>query len=265
MNEQGEHLHTLHGRPLMGTSTVTGVISKPLTWWASGLAVAEFGWIKKLDTRKSSKSEVEKNAIDRLESSKHALETLKTLKPEEYLKKLDDAYRAHSVRLDKSATQGTDMHELLENYVKAHIAGLLESVDYSDQRVKLFHEWTSKNVKRFLWSEGACYSEKMWVGGISDVGAELLDGSYIIIDFKSSKEAYDSQFIQCAGYKKLAEENGVYKLDGELILKLDKPISQLIIFPFGAEKVEPQIRYDVDELAVAFEACVVLYKITNKK
>lgn len=264
IDEKGEHLHTLDGKPLMGTTTVTGVLAKPLTWWASGLAVGSLGWVKKLDTRQSSKDEVAMNARIRLESSKHALETLKTLSPEEYLKKLDDAYRAHSVKLSSSAQAGTDMHELLENYVKAHMAGLLESVNYSDPRVKLFHEWTGKNVKRFLWAEGYCYSQKMWTGGCSDVGAELLDGSIVIIDFKSSKEAYDSHFIQIGGYAIMVEENGIVNFVGEPILKLEKPISQFIVFPFGASQVEPCVKYNVDEYKLGFEACLVLHKILNK-
>ena len=35
-----------------------GVLMKILNWWASGLACSKFGWIKKLDTRKSTKEEI---------------------------------------------------------------------------------------------------------------------------------------------------------------------------------------------------------------
>ena len=39
------HLHLLDGKPLTGTSSVEDVLSKVLTWWASGLAVEKFGWL----------------------------------------------------------------------------------------------------------------------------------------------------------------------------------------------------------------------------
>ena len=41
-NEQ-DHIPALDGKPLMGTSTVVGVLSKPLTWWAAGEAVKKLG------------------------------------------------------------------------------------------------------------------------------------------------------------------------------------------------------------------------------
>ena len=31
-----EHLHSLDSKPLVGTSTVMGIVAKPLTWWAAG-------------------------------------------------------------------------------------------------------------------------------------------------------------------------------------------------------------------------------------
>ena len=43
--ESENHLHKLDGVALTGTSSVIDVLAKPLTWWASGLACAEFGWL----------------------------------------------------------------------------------------------------------------------------------------------------------------------------------------------------------------------------
>ena len=50
-----EHLHQIFDESLedwqnlTGTSSVVDVLDKPLTWWASGLACAKLGWIKKLN------------------------------------------------------------------------------------------------------------------------------------------------------------------------------------------------------------------------
>ena len=43
LNGSGEHVHQLDGQPLIGTSRVGGILAKPLTYWASGLAVQVFG------------------------------------------------------------------------------------------------------------------------------------------------------------------------------------------------------------------------------
>src|ERR1700722_16042386 len=116
--DEANHIHTLDGKPLMGTSTVVGVIAKPLTWWASGLAVESLGWQKKLDPRKVTSAEMELNEGQRKLRASVALREIKAMSGEEYLAKLDKAYRAHADSLNKSAGKGTDMHAALETYVK---------------------------------------------------------------------------------------------------------------------------------------------------
>src|SRR5437899_1811597 len=46
-DKDGEHLHTLDGKPLIGTSTAIRVLNKPLTWWAAGMALTPLGWLNK--------------------------------------------------------------------------------------------------------------------------------------------------------------------------------------------------------------------------
>lgn len=273
LNEKGEHLHQLDGKPLLGTSTVVGVIAKPLTWWASGLAVSQLGWIKPLDKRqKPSEAEMGENARARFKSALAMLEQYSAMSPEEYCGLLDKAYRAHADSLDKSADKGTDMHAELEKYVKGCIeqyggmpqakgGNLLKDVVLP---VQIFAEWAAKNVKRFIVSEGHCYSERLWVGGITDCIAELNDGRTVIIDFKSAKDAYLSHFIQVAGYDIEASENGIFDADGNRLLTLERPIDGYAVFPFGAEKVEPLFQFDTAAMRKGFEAAVVLYKLMNQ-
>jgi len=274
-DEKGQHLHELDSKPLIGTSTVIGVLAKTLTWWASGLACAEFGWIKEADKRKNTEQEIIENGIARQKSALTMLEKFSAMTPDEYVALTDKAYKAHSVKLDKAADKGTDMHELLENFVKECLVD--DGKPHEDlihgKEVELFSKWSVANVKRFIASEAHCYSEKLWTGGITDCVAELTDGKLAIIDFKSSREVYDSHAIQAAGYAIEAEENGLFDADGKLIndtfnvLGADKPseIDVLIVFPFGAEKVEPALKYDVEGYKRCFEACVLLYKFLNQK
>ena len=57
-----------------------------------------------------------------------------------------------------------------------------------------------EHVEQFLLSEAHCYSERLWVGGITDCVARMKNGKLAVIDFKSSKDAYYGQFVQVAGY-----------------------------------------------------------------
>lgn len=120
LNENDEHLHTLDGKPLIGTSTALKVLAKPLTWWAAGLAVAELGWVKEVktwDKPKPTKEDIEKNKIARLLAAELGLEKIKNMDPKEFLALLDIAYKAHSTNLKKTAGAGTDLHLELSNYV----------------------------------------------------------------------------------------------------------------------------------------------------
>ena len=252
IDEEKQHLHTLDGKPLLGTSTVVGIIAKPLTWWASGLACGVLGW---LNPKNNAPEAVKTRAGD-------ALNAIKTLDTDSYIELLQKAYKAHSEKLDLSAESGTDMHAELERYVKNTMANRMDT--YSD-KIMPFITWANKNVKQFLWSEGHCYSEKLWCGGISDCGAVLNDDSIAIIDFKSGKEAYTSQFIQCAGYGLQIMENGVVDSEGKNVIKLLEPkFGAYIVVPFGAKDPTPVVMRNTGELEEAFVHACELYKFINK-
>lgn len=262
-----KHLHQLDGKPLLGTSTVVGIISKgsALSWWAAGLAVEKFGWTYKGNAKKGFVSKEE-----RIIKAKNFLanEMLKYLSsPEAWLELCDEAYKAHSVKLDDSATAGTDMHAELEKYVKDCIKNFdgkpVPITLTQNNPLQIFSNWAVVNVKKFIWSEANVYSRELWLGGISDVGAIMSDDTLAIIDFKSSKEAYTSQFIQCALYALQAEENGLLDSNGNLVMKLPQKVSRVVIFPFGMDKPEAFERYNIDELKEAGKACVTLYKVNN--
>jgi hypothetical protein len=262
------HCHALDGKSLLGASTVVGVLNKPLTWWASGLAVMKFGWI-------NSKTKVNGKyktipLVDRLQAVAKMLQEIKQMTDVQFLDLCDEAYKAHSVKLDDSAVAGTNMHAVLENYVKECMSSgsiMLATTDFAP--LKAFSRWAVDNVDHFVYSEAYGYSETLWVGGISDLGAILKEktpdgvGKRALIDFKSSKEAYDSQFIQAGVYDLIFSENGILNLKGERVGDWS-PADAFIVFPFGAEKPEAQVRYDTEACRQAARDCISLYKFTNK-
>jgi hypothetical protein len=245
-----KHIHSLDGKPLMGASTVVSVLAKPLTWWASGLAVAKFGW---LNPKKNSPEAVEK-------ALKAGWKTVTKLPLEAYEQLLAEAYKAHSVKLADTAEAGTDLHAELERYVKNTMNNVMATYD---EKIYPFIEWSTKNVKKFLYSEAHSYDEETWTGGISDAGAELNNGQIAVFDFKSSAEAYKNQAVQAGGYALQIDKNGLWNAEGTKNKKLDKPIDVIYIVPFGAKKIEPVLFADVPSYKEAFKAAVVLHKLLN--
>lgn len=259
IDEAGEHLHTLDGIPLHGTSTIAGAMPKEgLTWWASEVASVvclESG--QHIPTIREEYAAVvalcgkdKKNARDRLQR-KYPI-----------FKKARYAHRDHR---DAKAVTGTGMHGELERYIKMciydHAGEPVPVLDgFMGREVGIFAEWALEEVDEFLWAEGHCYSEALWTGGICDCGAILRRGRGVaIIDHKSSQDAFPAQFAQLGGYDTAISENGVLTPNGARVLA---PVnaSALIVFPFGAAEPKPQIRLDVDNCRNGFRSAAGVRK-----
>ena len=257
------HRHTLDGKDLTGCSTVVGVLSKPLSWWASGKAVERLGWIHgnpKVNGKYKKTPTAERYAA--------AMDTFKAIQEgtiDKYVSLLDKAYKAHSVKLKDSAQSGIDLHAELEAFVKDQMAG--QTGIYID-KIKPFIEWSKTNVHHFTGSEAYCYSEPMWTGGICDAIAQLNDTTYAVIDFKSSKEAYTSHFIQASGYAAMIEENGIFDKDGNPVkMTTDakyKGIDKVIIFAFGGETLIPATK-DAGTFKEGFKNCTAIYRLLKSQ
>jgi hypothetical protein len=279
-DENKEHLHSLDGKPLMGTSSVMEILGKTLTWWAAGLALEPFGWTNS-KYKEESIPQHTKDLASRLQidlksvgygsygiPNEIRLQRIKDLRPginklddEAYLSLLEGAYRAHATKKDDAATAGTDLHAEVEAYIKSRLGEPTTLFKHSPQ-IDWFVKWAETNVKRFLWSEMNVYSEYLWTGGITDFGYEDRDGKIFIGDIKSAKDAYLSHFLQVAGYGIQLAENGGFTADGKQIYKPTK-VDGFAIFPFGSKKKEPRYRYDVGELQAGFICALKLYKLNQ--
>ena len=255
IDEKKSHLHTLDQKPLIGTSTVTNIISKNLTWWAAELAAVEAletdNFIPTIREEYLAAKKLGKPGIDALQKKYPIFKASRF---------------AHYDSKNEAADSGVDMHAELEAYVKYCITnneGKPIDAYLGSPQVKIFRDWSVNNVRKFISSEGHCYSERLWTGGIIDLVYEDMSGNLVIMDFKSSKEAYPNHFIQIAGYAIEAEENGILDAEGNLVYKVDRLIAYYSVFPFGAENPEPQIRNDTIGLKAGFEAALTLHRLIN--
>lgn len=256
--DESKHLHTLDGKALTGCSTITQVLSKPLTWWAAGMSMTEMGW-----TNSKIKVDGKYKTIpieERIKIAEPMLSAIKNMSVTDYISLLDKAYRAHDTSKKKAAGKGIDLHAEIERYIKGCLRLIAADVEsgYAEQ-IQPFIKWSKNNVKQFLWAEAHSFDIDTFTGGISDAGAILNDNSVAVIDFKSSKAAYTSAFIQSGGYCLQIRKNGLYDKEGNL-LKSDIKPTHIVIVPFGSEPVVPVIKH-CEQYEVAFKYATELYRL----
>jgi hypothetical protein len=259
--DAANHVHLLDGQPLVGTSTAMGVVAKPLTYWASGLAVMEFGCPnpKLLTKIKNNQSTREESKLIFDAAEKWLAQYGNHIETYQLINLWDKAYRAHATTLKEKATIGTDLHAELERFVRREIKKQPNFSNDYDKTIHPFIEWATDNVKTFLWSEAHCYSEQHWIGGICDCGLILNDGRVGIMDFKSSKEAYLTQHWQCGGYAVQIEANGTFDAEGNEIDAYHTKFDFTAIVPFGAPIVKPHLNEDVEASKRNFLHCLAIH------
>ena len=253
LDEKKQHLHTFKGQPLYGTSTIVGILNKPLTWWAAGMALGELGWTNP-------------KLVSKEEGIKIAGKARKNffINNEKYYDWLQECYRAHDTKKKTAAVGGTDMHGELEAYVKTMIEankGVPIRSD-TDNAVGKFSKWAVLNIEKFLFSEGHTYSETYWVGGIVDAGCKMKDGRTALIDFKSSKEPYYSQMVQVAGYALQVAERGILTATGASVLP-PTAIDEIVVVAFGSDEIKTRAAQNIKDFTEAFKGCLLNYKLSK--
>lgn len=254
-----KHVHSLDEKPLMGCSTVVGIINKPLGWWVAEQTLKPLGW-QKYNKKVKGRYQIVPDK-ERLPDIETMLYGIREMKPKAFLDLLDSCYKNHNKKKDEAAERGTDLHAELERYIKAQMSDD-DGLEF-DPRITLFIEWSKKNVKKFLWSEVHSYSRELWTGGVADVGWINYEDKIVAGDFKSAKDIYFSYFLQVAGYDTMLSENGGYDAEGNKIFELPGPIEAYCVAPFGQEEFNPITLDYVDDFRAAFKSCVHLYKLNQ--
>lgn len=260
------HAHYLDDKPLLGTTSITGVINKELSFWAAGMAVGELGWMnpKRYEDgsyiNKKDKEKLQDRMNECLVKAGAKLTEIKMMDIKDYFNLLAVAYKAHDQKKKSRAVEGTDLHDSAEEWIKSQITGI--PMLLPDPKLAPFIEWAKTNVKRFLFSEVCCFSEKLWVGGKTDWGYESMEGRNVLSDLKSRPKVYFSDFAQLGGYGLQILENGVFDDEGRLLFK-PMEFDDYAIFPLTDKFTEPVIRSDTFRWRRTFEYAAGLYKSKN--
>lgn len=261
IDEGGKHLHTLDGKPLIGTSTVAKEsVNKGdglMQWYADLAALAGLA--------------IPMNADDVLEL-RIAYDAVQGIQDWRAKKKavmeLDNRYPIYAAarkaairQRDASAEKGTDRHDTLEQYIATCIQhdGVPQNI-LESSGIKMFADWALANVDKFIFTEANCYSERLWIGGISDCGMVMEDGRRVVGDHKSSKNAFFDQYIQAALYDIELSENGGLTADGDHLFDW-APADGYVIFPFRSEPFTPEFIWDTAAYRKVAEGVVETYKL----
>lgn len=229
------HSYLIDGKPATGITTVIGVLAKPaLIGWAAKMAI-EY---------------IRENVAYAIPGEDGGFWAIKPSVVEE-------AKSAHTKKKDAAATHGTDAHTLVEEYIK----DCIETNEGKPVRrvgteywgpIERLILWACEDVDHFLFSERRMFNKDKFIAGTADFAAVMKDGKKLIGDFKTSSGIFGiDYFLQCAGYKFLAETEGDAPYDGCVIVRLGKK---------GPTDFDVTYRYDTKTDEEAFMACLTIYR-----
>ena len=143
----------------------------------------------------------------------------------------DGARMAHRRAQKRAATVGSVVHQWIERYVRARIAGrrLRPAVPENPQArrgVEAFLDWVEGHRVRFYESERRLYSRRYGYAGTADLVA-VVDDRLTLIDVKTSKGIYPEYELQLAAYWQAINEEWSAVGDGRafqraMVLKVGK-------------------------------------------
>ena len=265
-------------QPLIGTSTVAKEsVNKGdglMMWYADLAALDALGRAMPVETYKNLLVDYDIAELIQDWKEKSAAKKKLDVKYPDFAESRKAAIR----KRDGSAKTGTERHTTLEDYVKGCISengGKPRQMADSGE-IQAFVDWCVEHVDHFVFTEGHCFSEKLWLGGIADIGMILKNdgevlckvngvttlrvGQRLIGDHKSSKNAFFDQFIQGTLYDMQLAENGILDRNGNKIG--DWALADgIVIFPFRSDPFTPEFRWNIGEYRSVAEGVVRTYKL----
>jgi hypothetical protein len=228
--DEKKHLYFVQDNPIVGVTTVCGVLNKPaLVGWAANQG-AEFA-----RTFLQPGQSLNEAQIDALCSG------IKS---------------AHRKRTTAAADIGTTVHSWAENYAKGVTLDVPEN-EQAKAAVESFLQWTEIHDVVFEESERKIFSRQHRYAGTVDTIATV-DGKRLVIDFKTSTGLWDEMRLQLAAYRFALEEEGFGPFEGRMILRFAKDGSG-----FYTHDLETAPKaYERDWRG--FAACLEAYKVMQE-
>lgn len=171
----------------------------------------------------------------------------------EVMRSLDEAKYLHRGRGMEAARKGSEAHKWVEN----HIKGIKQALP-KDQDVKnscfAYLQFVDRYKPKFILSEEMVLSKKHSYAGTLDFTAKI-DGELVLGDFKTSRDVYDTHFLETAArIKARREEFPSEKYKKMVLVRLGKD---------GQLKVKEST--EIDRYYKAFMAALTLTRSLKEK
>jgi len=179
---------------------------------------------------------------------------------------LERARTAHSKKSTEAKETGTDIHALIERYIKGEP---LTKEEVELRAFKQFQAWIDLMKVKWVATELLVGdTEDLECAGRLDALAEI-NGKLTLIDFKVANALYPSYYLQTAGYGLLLEKMGVQIVD-RLILRLPKTekikrwiVDKYIMVDNNLEAIRVPTDYEFDKKT--FRYARELYRWFNQQ
>ena len=191
-------------KSLTGCTTILSVLAKPaLIKWAVGVSVDYI------------RDEIDKTINENLFVLPNLIDKLPFI--------YDNARKEHENKKNKAGNFGTELHKLIEDYIKKGNEVLLFGNNDLKVAYGNFIKWAKDNKVKFLEAEKNVYSKKLFIGGIIDIICEI-DGQVWLVDLKTSNSGiWPENFAQMAGYQIMLQDMKLYpEITGYIVLNLKK-------------------------------------------
>lgn len=130
-----------------------------------------------------------------------------------------------------SAHRGTDVHKLVEEYIKeGKIPNQKDYEEHIYQRFAKFKKWADENVLEFKDSERVVYSKRFNYCGTLDFTCFLKEGGGIYIgDIKTGKYVYPEYLLQTSAYQLAYQEELRVNVAGRIIVRLGEDGGEVVV------------------------------------
>lgn len=224
-----KHVYLMNGKQMTGVTTVLQVLAKPaLIQWAADMACA---YVKEHGNIEDNPAGIFYCVTE---------------------EQLAEARVAHAKKKESAGDRGTEVHALVEKYIKDCIEnneGIARTYLIDDPMLQEFVTWAVMHDVKFLESEKKVYNKELFIAGTADFTCEI-GGKRYVGDLKTGSGIYPEHFYQTAAYRMMLEGMGENPYDGSVVVQINKYTNQL------AE----EYRYDYETDRAAFLAALTIYR-----
>jgi len=159
---------------------------------------------------------------------------------------------------DQFAEIGTLAHYLIMCHLKNITPDTSEysanDIQAAQRCLEKYWQWEKEHPMTPVMIEQPMVSEKYRFGGTIDCLCNI-QGSLVLVDYKTSKAIYDDHFCQLAAYVQLLNENG-YSVSNARILRIGRN---------PGEGFEERLMGNFAQQWLIFSHCLTIYNLKNKQ